>query len=116
MARIGGFEVATTTYANTGAINLDDITRLWESVRPTCPTFDTVVCHPMIAGAVSRTLRDSVASLFSTNLVQANLCKQVRFPRTRKKRIQKKWARNTKNFAADTKIYLLSTKRSRIHA
>ena len=50
-------------------------------------------------------LRNSLVRMPPEIIVDANLTVQHRVPRSKKKRIRKKWARNPDNFRADNRVY-----------
>jgi len=69
---------------------LRDIDRLREKLRPPAPTFPTFSNGPEL-------LRGGMPVLLNEYMVDSHL-KQVHFPRSKKRRIQKKWRKNQRNW------------------
>ncbi len=108
--------------AVTGASILAGVEKLMAKL-PRAPAFNAILAHPRTAAA---TVRDATTDLGwrpSPTTVRAGTVlgvplytqdllvrrRQVRFPRSQRRRIQKKWRKNPKNWIteADPSVYLL---------
>lgn len=110
--------------AATGASILADIERMMTRL-PKAPTFSAVLAHPRTAAIMARdattglgwqpspsTVRAS--SVLGVPLYTQNLLvrrRQVCFPRSKRRRIQKKWRKDPKNWITepDPHVYLMTS-------